>query len=75
MDILVLDMIMDPGIDGMETYSRIKKLHPNQKAVIASGYAENMRVKQTQDMGAGAYVRKPYTLEKIGMAIREELDR
>lgn len=74
-DILVLDMIMDPGIDGMETYSKIKKRHPDQRAVIASGYAENTRVKQTQDLGAGAYVRKPYTLEKIGMAIREELDR
>lgn len=74
-DILVLDMIMDPGIDGLETYSNIKKLHPHQKAVIASGYAEGKRVKQTQDLGAGAYIRKPYTLEKIGMAIREELDR
>jgi signal transduction histidine kinase len=73
-DILVLDMIMDPGIDGMETYTKIKKLHPDQKAVIASGYAENKRVKQTQALGAGAYIRKPYTLEKIGMAIREELE-
>lgn len=73
-DILVLDMIMDPGIDGMETYAKIKKLHPDQKAVIASGYAENKRVKKTQELGAGAYIRKPYTLEKIGMAIREELD-
>jgi signal transduction histidine kinase len=73
-DILVLDMIMDPGIDGMETYAKIIDLHPGQKAIIASGYAENKRVKQTQDLGAGAYIRKPYTLEKIGMAIRKELD-
>ena len=74
-DILVLDMIMDPGIDGMETYSKIVDRHPGQKAVIASGYAENKRVKKTQDLGAGDYIRKPYTLEKIGMAIRKELDR
>jgi DNA-binding NtrC family response regulator len=74
-DILVLDMIMDPGIDGMETYSKIIERHPDQKAIIASGYAENKRVKKTQDLGAGDYIRKPYTLEKIGMAIRKELDR
>lgn len=74
-DILVLDMIMNPGIDGMETYSRIIKRHPGQKAIIASGYAENKRVRETQKLGAGPYVRKPYTLEKIGMAIREELDK
>jgi CheY-like chemotaxis protein len=74
-DILVLDMIMDPGIDGLETYARIIEIHPGQKAVIASGYAESRRVKETQQLGAGAYVRKPYTLEKIGMAVRSELDR
>jgi CheY-like chemotaxis protein len=74
-DILILDMIMDPGIDGLETYTRILDIHPGQKAIIASGYAENQRVKETQDLGAGAYVRKPYTIENIGLAIREELDR
>lgn len=74
-DILVLDMIMDPGIDGLETYAKIIETHPGQKAVIASGYAENRRVKETQHLGAGAYIRKPYTLEKIGMAIRAELER
>ena len=71
----MLDMIMDPGIDGLETYAKIIEIHPGQKAVIASGYAESRRVKETQHLGAGAYIRKPYTLEKIGMAIRAELDR
>ena len=74
-DLLVLDMIMDPGIDGLETYERILKLHPGQKAIIASGFSESERVKQAQRLGAGAYVRKPYLMEKIGIAIRNELDR
>jgi signal transduction histidine kinase len=74
-DILILDMVMDPGIDGLETYTKILNKHPGQKAVITSGYAENQRVNKAQDLGAGAYVRKPYTIEKIGMAIREELDK
>lgn len=74
-DILILDMIMDPGIDGLETYTKILDIHPGQKAIIASGYAENQRVKEAQDLGAGAYVRKPYTIENLGLAIREELDQ
>ncbi len=74
-DILVLDMIMDPGMDGLETYAKIIDIHPGQKAVIASGYAENERVTEAQKLGAGPYIRKPYTLEKIGLAIRQELDR
>jgi len=28
-----------------------------------------------QKLGAGKYVRKPYNLEKIGLAVREELER
>jgi two-component system cell cycle sensor histidine kinase/response regulator CckA len=72
-DLLVLDMIMDPGIDGLETYKKILKIHPRQKAIIASGYSETVRVKTAQKLGAGAYIKKPYLLERIGLAVRKEL--
>jgi PAS domain S-box-containing protein len=74
-DLLVLDMIMEPGIDGLETYRGILELHPRQKAILVSGFSETERVKETQRLGAGAYVRKPYLIEKIGLAVRNELDR
>ncbi|MBL7181176.1 MAG: response regulator [Desulfobacterales bacterium] len=73
-DLLVLDMIMDPGIDGLETYKRIIALHPGQKAVITSGFSETGQVKEAQRLGAGAYIKKPYTLEKLGKAVRAELN-
>lgn len=74
-DLLLLDMIMEPGMDGLETFRAINKLRPQIKAVIASGYAATDRVKAAQYLGAGPYLKKPYTLEKIGVAIREELER
>jgi len=74
-DILVLDMIMAPGIDGCETYNRIVKNHPGQKAIIASGYSESERVMEAQRLGAGEYIKKPYTLDKIARALRTELNR
>jgi len=74
-DLLILDMIMDPGIDGLETYKRVRKLYPDQKAIIASGFTETEKVKKAQKLGAGAYVRKPYTIEKIGTVVRAELDK
>lgn len=74
-ELLVLDMIMDPGIDGLETYKRIIELHPDQKAIIASGFSETKRVKEAQRLGAGQYIKKPYTLEKIGIAVRDELKK
>ena len=74
-DLLVLDMIMDPGIDGLTTYRKILELHPAQKAIIASGFSETERVKEVQRLGAGTYVKKPYTMEKIGLAVKEELEK
>jgi PAS domain S-box-containing protein len=74
-DLLVLDMIMAPGIDGLETYRRILELNPGQKAIIASGFSETDRVKEAQRLGAGQYVRKPYTLEKMGLTVKAELEK
>jgi len=74
-DLVVLDMVMPPGFDGLETYRRILDFHPGQKAIIVSGYSPSERVKAMQHLGAGEYIRKPYTLEKIGLAVRRELDR
>lgn len=74
-DVLVLDMVMEPGIDGCETYRRIVAGHPGQRAVIASGFSESERVREAQRLGAGAYLRKPYSLERIARAVRAELVR
>ena len=59
----------------LDTYKRILELHPQQKALIVSGFSETERVKEAQRLGAGAYVKKPYLLEKIGVAVRDELER
>ncbi|MCP4690941.1 MAG: PAS domain S-box protein, partial [Desulfobacterales bacterium] len=59
-DLLILDMLMYPGIDGLETYKRIIELHPGQKAIIVSGFSENERVLEARRLGAGAHVKKPY---------------
>ena len=74
-DLVILDMIMLPGINGLETYKRILALSPGQKAVIASGYSQSDDVCEALELGAGSYVKKPYTLESIGLAVKTELDR
>jgi len=73
-DLILLDMIMDPGIDGLETFRRIKAFRPDQKAVVASGFSRTRQVKETMKLGAGQYLRKPYSLEKIGLAVKKELE-
>ena len=74
-DLIVLDMIMDPGMDGLEAYKQMLEIKPNQKAIIVSGFSESERVHEAQVLGAGSYIKKPYVLEKIGLAVRNELAR
>ena len=74
-DLIVLDMIMEEGFDGLDTYREILKFKPRQKCIIASGFSENERGRECQRLGAGAYVSKPYTRSTIGRAVRDELER
>ena len=74
-DLIVLDMVMPRGINGRKTYEEIIKIRPKQKAIIASGYAKTREVDIAQRLGAGKYIKKPYILEKIGVAVKEELEK
>ncbi len=72
-DLLLLDMIMDPGMNGRKTYERVIEIQPQQKAIIVSGFAETEDVRATQKLGAGQYIKKPITLETLGLAVKDEL--
>jgi len=72
-DLLLLDMIMDPGINGRETYDRIKENYPDQKAIILSGFAETDEVKKALEAGVARYIKKPTVIKKLGRAIKEVL--
>jgi CheY-like chemotaxis protein len=72
-DLLVLDMIMAPGIDGLETYEQLIESHPKQKAIIVSGFSETNRVQKAIKLGVGAYVKKPYTIEQLGTVVDDVL--
>jgi two-component system cell cycle sensor histidine kinase/response regulator CckA len=72
-DLVILDMIMEPGIDGLETYLRLREIRPDQRVIIISGYAETSRVRDAMDLGVVAYVQKPYSLTDFGRAVRGAL--
>ncbi|WP_136806813.1 response regulator [Desulfosediminicola flagellatus] len=72
-DLLLLDMLMPPGIDGLETYKRILKTSPEMPAIIASGFSETDRVKKAKELGVASYIKKPYSLETLGTAVKAGL--
>ncbi len=73
-DLVLLDMIMEPGMNGRETYEKIIELHPKQKVIITTGYADTSEVKSAQEKGAGDLLKKPYTLEELGTVISRHLN-
>ncbi len=72
--LIVLDMIMDPGIDGLETYRQITAFKPDQYFVIASGYSKNKRMQDLRELSGCLYINKPYSIEQIGVAIQTTLN-
>ena len=68
-------MIIYPGMDGFETYRKIIEISPRQKSIIASRFTETDKVRETQRLGAGEYIKKPYSIIDIGKAIKFELNK
>ncbi len=73
-DLLVIDMIMEPGMNGHQTYAEIIKMYPDQKAIIASGFSKSNDVKAALKLGAGSFFKKPYSLDQLGLAVKNALD-
>ncbi len=71
-DLMLLDMIMDPGMDGLETFERVLSKYPEQRVLIASGYTKSERVRSALKLGA-SFIHKPYRLEEIARAVKSTL--
>ena len=74
-DLLLLDMIMEPGMDGLETYRQALVRHPGQRAVIVSGFSQNARVREALGLGPARYLKKPYLLGDLARTVRDALER
>ncbi len=72
-DLVMLDMIMDPGINGCETYKRIKQYSPGQKAIIASGYSSAIDIAKAKELGINYFIKKPYSLHDLSQTLRLEI--
>ncbi|RJX19190.1 MAG: response regulator [Desulfobulbus sp.] len=72
-DLVLLDMLMPPGMNGLATYREMLRIRPDQKAIIVSGFSRNGDVAAAQKLGAGQYIKKPFTYIQLGMAIQKAL--
>ncbi len=73
-DLIVMDMLMEPGMNGQQAYGEILKLYPQQKAIIASGFSESADVKAALQLGASGFIKKPYSINEFSRVVREALN-
>lgn len=72
-DLVVLDMVMAPGINGYQTLKAIRDINPEQKAVITSGQLNHPDRGKTEALGVGKYLGKPLTLSQLAKTIKDEI--
>lgn len=74
-ELVILDMLMEPGMDGLDTYRQLVRMEKNPITIISSGYIETERVKETYRLGAVTFLKKPFTLHEIATVVKNELDK
>lgn len=72
-NLIILDINM-PGMGGKKCLIELLKINPDVKVIIASGYSIDGQKSQVKNIGASAYIAKPYKLTYLAKLIRETLD-
>jgi PAS domain S-box-containing protein len=73
LDLVALDMIM-PEMGGRDTYDRLKKIDPDVKVLLVSGYSLNKQVEELLEKGCNGFMQKPFDIIQLSHKIREVLD-
>jgi len=74
LDIVVLDMVM-PNMGGGETYDRMRKINPNIKVLLSSGYSIDGEATEILERGCDAFIQKPFKIKELSEAIGKILGK
>ncbi len=72
-DIVIVDMIM-PGFSGGDTFDALKKINPDLKVILSSGYSLNGQAQNILDKGCNGFIQKPFSMQNLSAKLREVLD-
>ena len=72
-DMVILDIIM-PDLNGMETLDHMRRINPDVKVLIASGYGIRGHARRMLKRGCSGYIQKPYDIGAFSKKIRAVLE-
>ncbi|MGD8947559.1 MAG: response regulator, partial [Desulfobacterales bacterium] len=73
LDLVALDMIM-PEMSGKDTFEQLKKINPEVKILLVSGYRFNQQIDELMDMGCRGFIQKPFDIVQLSQKIRDVLE-
>ena len=73
-NMVILDMVM-PCMGGGCTYDRLKKIDPEIKALLSSGYSMDGQATEILERGCNGFIPKPFSMRDISTKMRDILDK
>ena len=71
--LVMLEMHLNSGLNGCETYERILAVRPCQPAIVVSAYSDMGEMDRAMELGVSQFVQKPFTIHELGSAIQTAL--
>ena len=68
-DLVIMDMIM-PGMGGGETFDHLKKINPDIKVLLSSGYSINGQASEILERGCDGFIQKPFNINQLSEKIQ-----
>ena len=72
-DLVILDMNM-PVMNGRDTFVAMRKINPDVKAILATGYSLDANAQEILDEGALSHIQKPYRVDDLVRQMEQALD-
>jgi CheY-like chemotaxis protein len=72
-DAVIMDLTVVGGMGGEECFAELKKLDPDVRAIVASGYDNDEMARQFLDRGWCGYLTKPYRVTELGKILKQVL--
>jgi CheY-like chemotaxis protein len=71
-NLVILDLVM-PGMNGAQTFARLRKLRPGLPVLLASGYDLEDQAEELIGRGAVGFIKKPFTLQQLSAGLQQVL--
>jgi PAS domain S-box-containing protein len=73
-DLIILDMSM-PKLSGYDCFLELKKINPEVKVIVSSGYADDDEQKKKFNIGISGFLRKPFSIESLSKAVSKVMSK